>query len=123
MTPPNFILLYASNPRLSAAFYETLLGHPPVEATDGFALFKLDNGLMLGLWNRAHVEPAAPLAVGGSELAFGLENKLAVEQTYTLWQGRGMTILQTPTEMDFGFTFTAADPDGHRLRVFAAAST
>jgi hypothetical protein len=27
-------------------------------------------------------------------------------------------ILQPPTEMDFGRTFTAADPDGHRLRVF-----
>jgi hypothetical protein len=26
---------------------------------------------------------------------------------------------QTPTEMDFGTTFVALDPDGHRLRVFA----
>jgi hypothetical protein len=24
--------------------------------------------------------------------------------------------------MDFGHTFTAADPDGHRLRVFAPAN-
>ena len=24
-----------------------------------------------------------------------------------------------PTAMDFGFTFVALDPDGHRLRVFA----
>ncbi|WP_374468302.1 hypothetical protein [Ferrovibrio sp.] len=28
-------------------------------------------------------------------------------------------ILQPPTAMDFGYTFLAADPDGHRLRVFA----
>ena len=30
----------------------------------------------------------------------------------------GLRIIQEPTKMDFGFTFTAADPDGHRLRVF-----
>jgi len=28
-------------------------------------------------------------------------------------------VRQEPTDMDFGFTFTMADPDGHRLRVFA----
>jgi hypothetical protein len=27
--------------------------------------------------------------------------------------------VQSPIAMDFGFTFTAVDPDGHRLRVFA----
>lgn len=29
-----------------------------------------------------------------------------------------MTILQTPTDMDFGRTFVALDPDKHRLRVY-----
>ena len=33
----------------------------------------------------------------------------------------GVKILQPPTDMDFGRTFVALDPDGHRLRVFAAA--
>jgi hypothetical protein len=33
----------------------------------------------------------------------------------------GLRIIQEPVKMDFGFTFTAADPDGHRLRVFAPA--
>ncbi|HVW91717.1 MAG TPA: drug:proton antiporter, partial [Devosia sp.] len=36
-----------------------------------------------------------------------------------VWKGLDLVMLQEPTEMDFGFTFTAADPDGHRLRVFA----
>jgi hypothetical protein len=27
-----------------------------------------------------------------------------------------------PTKMDFGTTFVALDPDGHRLRVFAPAA-
>jgi predicted enzyme related to lactoylglutathione lyase len=33
------------------------------------------------------------------------------------WSGRGYAIAQKPVEMDFGCTFTALDPDGHRLRV------
>lgn len=42
----------------------------------------------------------------------------AVDATCAAWSGRGITILQQPTDLDFGRTFTAADPDGHRLRVF-----
>jgi hypothetical protein len=30
-------------------------------------------------------------------------------------------VIQPPTQMDFGLTMTAADPDGHRLRVFVPA--
>ncbi len=31
---------------------------------------------------------------------------------------RGLTIAQAPSDMDFGRTFVALDPDGHRLRVY-----
>jgi len=31
-----------------------------------------------------------------------------------------LPIAQPLTQMDFGYTFVALDPDGHRLRVFAA---
>jgi len=29
-----------------------------------------------------------------------------------------LDIIQEPVQMDFGYTFVATDPDGHRLRVF-----
>ncbi len=32
----------------------------------------------------------------------------------------GRPAIETPTQMDFGYTFVATDPDAHRLRVFAA---
>jgi hypothetical protein len=35
---------------------------------------------------------------------------------------RGLPIAQAPTAMDFGPTFVALDPDGHRLRVFATVA-
>jgi predicted enzyme related to lactoylglutathione lyase len=44
-----------------------------------------------------------------------------VRDTAKAWKLLGLDIIQEPTKMDFGFTFTAADPDGHRLRVFAPA--
>jgi hypothetical protein len=32
---------------------------------------------------------------------------------------RGVPIAQAPAEMNFGLTFVALDPDGHRLRLYA----
>jgi hypothetical protein len=81
-------------------------------------MFALDSGVMLGLWSRATVEPAATLP-GGSEIAFSVEGADAVDRLHADWRDRGLTIAQAPTEMGFGRTFVALDPDRHRLRVFA----
>lgn len=115
----NFMLLYVDSPAASQTFYGSLLGREPVESSPTFALFALDSGLMLGLWSRYTVEPAASAAGGGGEIAFTVENEADVDATYREWKGRGLSILQEPTTMDFGRTFVALDLDGHRLRVFS----
>ncbi|WP_371323474.1 VOC family protein [Dechloromonas sp. ZY10] len=119
MNHPNFLLLYVANPVASAAFYTQLLGAPPVEASPTFAMFALDNGMMLGLWARETVAPKAVAGAGSSELAFAMADDAAVEACYAEWAAKGIVIAQTPTRMDFGFTFLGLDPDGHRLRVFS----
>lgn len=118
MPVPNFVLLYVDSPAASATFYAGLLDRQPVEASPTFALFALEHGLMLGLWSRHTVEPAAT-APGGAELAFALPDDDAVRRTHAAWSAKGLPIVQAPARMDFGFTFVARDPDGHRLRVFA----
>lgn len=118
MPNANFMLLYVDNPPASAAFYANLLGHDPVETSQTFALFRLASGLMLGLWSRHTVEPAAETGGGGAEIAFTVESAAKVDQTHDEWKGKGLEILQPPTDMDFGRTFVALDPDRHRLRVF-----
>ena len=118
MPHPNFLLLYVDDPAASAAFYADLLDAQPVEASPTFAMFKLDSGVMLGLWSRHTVEPSAT-PVGGSELAFAVGGDAEVRSTHDAWRAKGLRIVQAPVAMDFGFTFVAADPDGHRLRVFA----
>lgn len=119
MNHPNFLLLYVASPAASATFYADLLGSRPVEASPTFAMFALDNGMMLGLWARDAVEPRATTDVGGGELAFAVQDDTAVETRHTKWAAKGIAIAQRPTRMDFGFTFVGLDPDGHRLRVFA----
>jgi hypothetical protein len=85
-------------------------------------MFALDSGVMLGLWSRRAVDPAATASPGAGELAFALADDAAVDRTFADWEARGLRIAQSPTDLDFGHTFVALDPDGHRLRVFAAKS-
>ena len=122
MPDPNFILLYVDSPGASARFYADLLAKPPLESSATFAMFALDSGVMLGLWSRRTVDPAATASPGAGELAFALADDAAVDRTFADWEARGLRIAQSPTDLDFGHTFVALDPDGHRLRVFAAKS-
>ncbi|KKC38885.1 drug:proton antiporter [Devosia epidermidihirudinis] len=117
----NYLLLAVADPVRSAAFYSNLLGIQPVENSPSFVLYVLPNGIKLGLWIKGEIDPA-PRAAGGIEIGFSEDNNAAVTATYEDWSAKGARILQTPTQMDFGFTFTAEDPDGHRLRVFAIAA-
>ncbi|MBT1158121.1 VOC family protein [Aminobacter anthyllidis] len=118
MRSPNFIILYVDSAETSGAFYANLLGRQPVEASPTFVMFVLDGGFKLGLWSRHTAQPAAATAGGGSEIVFALDAQDAVDATHAEWSGRGLKIIQAPTEMDFGRTFVALDPDNHRLRVY-----
>jgi len=119
MPDPNFVILYVANPVASAAFYAVLLEHPPVEASPTFALFRLTTGTMLGLWSRETVLPAPTGAGASSEIAVAVASEHDVDRLHAAWKERGLAIAQAPVAMDFGRTFVALDPDGHRLRVFA----
>ena len=121
MTDPNLLILYVDDPVAGAAFYADLLGRPPVESSPTFAMFALESGAMLGLWSRRTVLPVAAASGGDGELAFSVAGSAIVDATHADWRKRGLTIAQSPTDMDFGRTFVALDPDGHRLRVFAPA--
>ncbi|CUX28236.1 MULTISPECIES: VOC family protein [Rhizobium/Agrobacterium group] len=121
MTHPDFTILYVDNPPASTQFYKTLLGTEPVESSPTFSLFVLQNGMKLGLWSRHTVEPKVAATGGGGELAFRVENDAQVDETFAGWQARGVAMLQQPAKMEFGYTFTATDPDNHRLRVYAFA--
>ena len=118
-TVAHYFLLYVDSPATSANFYSRLLDKPPVELNPTCALFILDNGVKLGLWSRHTVQPAAEATGGGGEVGFALADAAAVRALHDQWVERGAPILQSPTAVDFGYTFVAQDPDGHRLRAFS----
>ena len=118
-TVAHYFLLYVDSPATSANFYSRLLGKPPVELNPTFALFILDSGVKLGLWSRHTVEPAATITGGGGEVGFSLPDNAAIDALHAQWVERGATIIQSPTTLDFGYTFVAEDLDGHRLRAFS----
>ena len=103
-----------------AAVYATLLGQEAVDASPNFVMFAFDSGFMLGLWARHDVDPVA-LPAGGGELTISLDDNTAVDAAFAQWTQRGIAMAQAPVTKDFGYTFVALDPDGHRLRVLTAA--
>lgn len=115
---PNMILLSVEQPVNSVAFYTDILGRPPIENSPTFAMFQLNEATMLGLWIKADMEPKVTAQAGATEIGVHQENRSAVDTTYRQWASRNIPIAQTPTKMDFGYTFVGLDPDGHRLRVF-----
>ena len=121
MAQPHFVLLYVDEPKASAAFYARLLDRQPLESSPNFVMFELSPDLRLGLWARRGVEPAPRGAADTGELAMAVRSNEEVEALCADQRSKGATILQEPVTMDFGRTFLAADPDGHRLRVFCPA--
>ena len=120
MTNPSSIILYVGDTLKSRAFYSNLFQRQPVESSDNFSGFAFESGLFIGLWVRPKVMPVASAPAGAAEIGFTMADGKAVDALYADWRARGVGIAQEPTDMEFGRTFTALDPDGHRLRVFAA---
>tara|TARA_R110001606_G_scaffold351909_2_gene502243 strand:- start:227 stop:604 length:378 start_codon:yes stop_codon:yes gene_type:complete len=115
----NFNILYVDNVQRSVDFYRPLFDREPVESTEGFALFVSEAGAKFGLWAREDVLPKAnDVPAGSMEVALALDNLIRLQINYIKWRELGVEIIQEPTELDFGTTFTGLDPDGHRLRVY-----
>lgn len=117
----DFVLLYVTDTARSADFYADLFGLPVIDRAPTFAMLRLRDGVMLGLWRHDDVEPASRVTPGGGEIAFIMDDAAALDARCAAWKARGISILQEPADMDFGRTFTVADPDGHRIRLYVSA--
>ncbi len=115
----SLVILFVTDVDASVRFYSDLLEAKPVEQSPNFAAFALPTGLMLGLWAVKDARPAATAPPGGTELTF---TDADVDGVYRAWQAKGVRIAAKPADLDFGRTFLALDPDGHRLRVFRPAA-
>lgn len=110
-----YVILFAKNPIKSAEFYSDLFQIKPVQKFPTFVLFSLSNGIMFGLWSKYTAEPRVESDPGAMEICFSVEE---VDKVYDFVGQKGVTVVQEPTDMDFGRTFVFLDPDGHRIRIF-----
>jgi catechol 2,3-dioxygenase-like lactoylglutathione lyase family enzyme len=115
MSDPAFAILYVADVAASAAFYERVLGRAPLEASPGFAMFELANGLKLGLWKRS---AAAAHGDHTGEFGFVHTDRAAVDAQAAAWVSQGFALVQAPQMLDFGYACLARDPDGFGLRGF-----
>lgn len=113
----DYVILYVSDIHIMTHFYAEILDTKPVESSSGFSMFVLPSGLKFGLWLKSDVTPEVKVQPGACEIGMGLESEDSVQSCYKDWIQKGVKIVQEPTEMDFGYTFTAEDPEGHRIRV------
>ena len=117
-----FTILYVKSVPESVAFYGKILGAQPFESHPTFASFRLADGHMLGLWGEAGAQPK-PLGTGArSELCFDAADRNDLEAKLEAWTAAGASLIQELSAMDFGDTFSVADPDGHRLRAMVPSA-
>ncbi len=116
---PNSLILYVDDVERSTDFYGDILSQRPVERFADFTVFALAGGFVLGLQSKHAIDPRPQADFGGFEVCFGDASRDEVDASYREWKAKGISIVMEPTELDFGYTFVALDPDGHRLRVCA----
>ena len=110
MLEPSDMVIYVDNLARSSQFYQDLLGISPEEYSPSFSLFKLANGMGLGLKEKHSVQPESEGA-NGYELAFTMNNQEQVDALFLKWEQKGMQFALKPTTVSFGYTFLALDPD------------
>ena len=115
MTEITTLLVPVTDPAASARLYAAVLGREPVDAIPTFVLFA-GTGVALGLWKKDGVEPRPDPVAGGMEIGIKLAGFAAVDAAHDAWRALGLKIAMPPRDLDFGRSFVALDPDGHRLR-------
>jgi catechol 2,3-dioxygenase-like lactoylglutathione lyase family enzyme len=118
MPTPNMILLFVKNPQDSVKFYRDTLDLKAIEESPTFAMLPLNDSTMLGLWAAAGAKPEVTALPGAMEIGIQVEDRKSVDVLCADWKAKSVMIAQSPTKLDFGYTFVGLDPDGHRIRVF-----
>jgi catechol 2,3-dioxygenase-like lactoylglutathione lyase family enzyme len=115
-----YVLLYVRDPAASAEFYSRMLKREAaLDRLPTFADVSITDGAKLGLWSETVVKPPGRAVAGGGELMFRVADSQTLIAAYDDCIARSVPIAQDPAEMNFGLTFVALDPDGHKLRLFA----
>lgn len=117
MAAPNLFLIYVTDIERSTAFYSDLFDIEPVLLTPRYVPFEVAPGVLFALWSgRADTVSAATPRL--SEVGLMLPGKQSsVDELFTDWAAKGVTVIEEPHDDVFGRTFVITDPDGNLIRV------
>lgn len=117
MATPNLFLIYVTDVERSADFYSDLFNMEPATVTPYYIPFEVAPGVLFALWsgNSENAEAATPRT---SEVGLMLPgSQVAVDNCYSEWVSKGVTVVEEPHDAVFGRTFVISDPDGNLIRV------
>ncbi|WP_026317746.1 VOC family protein [Algicola sagamiensis] len=109
------LVLYVKDIDESYTFYSRVFEEEGRYLSPTFVAFPLDIPVALKQIDTASSKPDT--SGGGTELSFKVNETSALMRIYEQWKSKGVSFLQEPTELCFGDTFVAIDPDFHRIRV------
>jgi predicted enzyme related to lactoylglutathione lyase len=117
MTTPNLFLIYVTDVERSTAFYSDLFDMKPEMITPRYVPFEIAPGILFALWS-GRAEQVTPDLKRTCEVGLMLPGAgSAVDDCYTQWTAKGVTVVEEPHDDVFGRTFVVADPDGNLIRV------
>lgn len=116
------VVFYVEDIEASKSFYAKVFDAKSNVLSPTFVFIPLLSNLSLGLKQLDQTVPPANKSGGGTELSLIVENETELNQLYQEWKSKEVRFSQQPTELVFGKTFVAQDPDEHRIRVFAPKS-
>ncbi|AFI90014.1 phenazine biosynthesis protein [Pectobacterium parmentieri] len=119
MFKPNSLIIYVEDVSLSTEFYKKILKSDPLETYEEFSVFPLASEFILGIQSKSGIDPKPQAQFGGFEICLSDVTPDAVDTIYQEWKKLGVKFELEPINLEFGYTFVAIDPDGHRLRVCA----
>lgn len=114
---PNLFPIYVMDVERATGFYRDLFDMEPVAVTPRYVPFEVAPGVLFALWS-GRGETIAPAMPRSSEVGLMLPgSKTAVDDCFTQWVAKGVTVIEEPHDAVFGRTFVIADPDGNLIRV------
>jgi len=117
-------ILYVADQRRSAAFYESVLGHPPTLDVPGMTEFELSDDAVLGLMPEDGIARLLGAAIGHPSLARAAPRAelYLVASDAQAMHARAVTCgareVSAPAPRDWGAVVGySLDPDGHVLAI------
>lgn len=117
MPAPNLFLIYVRDAQAATTFYRDLFNIEPSFTSPRYIAFEVAPGVLFALWTgrSEHATSGTPRT---SEIGLMVPGAAsAVDQLFTDWTAKGVTVQEPPHDDVFGRTFVIADPDGNLIRV------